>query len=38
MIVKVRKVAKIKNRYTQVPHRAKDSTWESDKTQLICLV
>ena len=32
--VKVRKVAKIRNRYNQVPHLNQDTTWESDKTQL----
>ena len=31
---KVRKVAKIRNRYNQVPHMTQDTTWESDKTQL----
>ena len=30
----VRKAAKIRNRYNQVPHLTKDTTWESDKTQL----
>ena len=28
---KVRKAAKIRNRYNQVPHRTQDTTWESDK-------
>ena len=28
---KVRKVAKIRNRYNQVPHLTQDTTWESDK-------
>ena len=28
---KVRKKAKIRNRYNQVPHLTQDSTWESDK-------
>ena len=28
---KVRKVAKIRNRYNQVPHLTQDSTWESEK-------
>ena len=32
---KVRKEAKIRNRYNQVPHMAQDITWESDITQLI---
>ena len=27
----VRKVAKIRNRYNQVPHLTQDTTWESDK-------
>ena len=27
----VTKKAKIKNRYNQVPHLTKDTTWESDK-------
>ena len=31
---KVRKVAKIRNRYNQAPHLTTDTTWESDKTQL----
>ena len=31
---KVRKMAKIRNRYNQAPHLAQDSTWVSDKTQL----
>ena len=30
---KVRKKAKIRNRYNQVPRHTKDTTWESDKTQ-----
>ena len=29
--IKVRKVAKIRNRYNQVPHLTQDTTWESDK-------
>ena len=29
--VKVRKTAKIRNRYNKVPHLTKDTTWESDK-------
>ena len=32
--LKVREVAKIRNRYDQVPHLTQDTTWESDKTQL----
>ena len=31
---KIRKAAKIRNRYNQVPHLTRDTTWESDKTQL----
>ena len=31
---KVRKAAKIKYRYNQVPHLTQDTTWESDKIQL----
>ena len=31
---KVKKGAKIRNRYNQVLHLTKDTTWESDKTQL----
>ena len=30
---KVRKAAKIRNRYKQAPHLTQDTTWESDKTQ-----
>ena len=33
-IVKVRKTAKIRNRYNQVPHLTKDTTWESSKTTI----
>ena len=33
-IVKVRKTAKIKNRYNQVPHLTQDTTWESNKTTI----
>ena len=33
-VIKVRKVAKIMNRYNQVPQLAQDTTWKSDKTQL----
>ena len=29
--IKVRKTAKIRNRYNQVPHLTQDTTWESDK-------
>ena len=29
----VRKVAKIRNRYNQVPHLTQDSTWKATKTQ-----
>ena len=29
---KIRKAAKIRNRYNQVPHLTQDTTWESDKT------
>ena len=35
MIVKVRKVARIKNRYNQAPHPVKDTTWESEKNNYI---
>ena len=30
---KVSKTGKIRNRYNQVPHLTRDTTWESDKTQ-----
>ena len=30
-IVKIKKVAKISNRYNQVPHLPQDTIWESDK-------
>ena len=30
-IFKVRKTAKIRNQYNQVPHLTKDTTWESNK-------
>ena len=30
-LLKVRKGAKISNRYNQVPHLTQDTTWESDK-------
>ena len=33
-LLKVRKVAKIRNRYNQVPHLTQDTTWESDKNQI----
>ena len=32
--IKVRKVAKIRNRYNQVPHLTQDTTWESDKNAI----
>ena len=32
--MKVKKVAKIRNRYNQIPHLTQDTTWESDKKQL----
>ena len=32
--VNVRRVAKIRNRYNQVPHLTQDTTWEVTKTQL----
>ena len=31
-IHKVRKVAKVRNRYNRVPHLTQDTTWESDKS------
>ena len=31
---KVRKVAKIRNQYNQVPHLIQDTTWESDKNTI----
>ena len=31
LVLKVRKAAKIKNRYNQVPHLTQDTTWENDK-------
>ena len=34
LFYKERKVAKIRNRYNQVPHLTQDTTWASDKTQL----
>ena len=30
-VCKVRKAAKIRNRYNQVPHLTQDTTWESDR-------
>ena len=33
-IVKVRKMAKIRNRYNQVPHLTQDTTWESNTTTI----
>ena len=30
-LIKVRKAAKIRNRYNQVPHLTQDTTWERDK-------
>ena len=32
--IKVRKLAKSRNQYNQVPQLTKDTTWENDKTQL----
>ena len=32
IILKVRKKAKIRNQYNQVPHLTKDTIWESDKS------
>ena len=34
LVVKVRNVAKIWNRYNQVPHLTVDTTWESDKNTI----
>ena len=34
VIVKVRKMAKIRNQYSQVPHLTMDTTWESDKSTI----
>ena len=31
IIVKMRKKARIRNRYNRVPHQSQDTTWESDK-------
>ena len=33
-IVKERKMAKIRNRYNQVPHMTQDTTWKSNKTTI----
>ena len=33
-IVKVRKTAKIRKRYNQVPHLTQDTTWESNKNTI----
>ena len=33
-MMKVRKVAKIRNQYNQVPHLTQDTTWKVTKTQL----
>ena len=33
-IIKVRKVAKIRNGYNQLPHLTQDTTWESDKNAI----
>ena len=33
-MTEVRKTAKIRNQYNQVPHLTQDTTWESDKSQL----
>ena len=32
--IKIRKAAKIMNRYNQVPHLTQDTTWESDKNTI----
>ena len=34
VFLKVRKGAKIRNQYNQVPHLAQDTTWESDKNTI----
>ena len=34
LIVKVRKTAKIKKRYNQVPHLTQDTTWENNKNTI----
>ena len=34
MTFSVRKKARIRNQYNQVPHLTQDTTWESDKSQL----
>ena len=33
-LFKVKKAAKTRNRYNQVPYLTQDTTWESDKIQL----
>ena len=33
-LVRVRKAAKIMNRYNQVPHLTQNTTWESDKNTI----
>ena len=33
-MMQVQKVAKIRNRYNQVPHLTQDTTWESDKNTI----
>ena len=33
-IIKVRKMAKIRDGYNQVPHLTQDTTWESNKTTI----
>ena len=32
-LIKLRKMAKIRNRNNQIPHMTQDTIWESDKTQ-----
>ena len=34
IVLKEREVARIRNRYNQVPHLNQDTIWDSDKTQL----
>ena len=36
--IKVRKAAKIRNRYNKVPHLTQDTTWESDKNTIKSLI
>ena len=41
--IKVRKTAKIRNQYNQVPHLTQDTTWDSDKNTIkhhkaLCIV